>query len=487
MLSTPLSALCALIPFIGIASAVNTIEVSGSDFVDSETNERFQIIGIDYQPGGSSGYSASKDPLSNGTACLRDAIIMQKLGVNTLRVYNLDGTISHDECASIFNAAGIYMLLDVNSPLDGESINRDDPSSTYTSSYLKRIFQVVEAFKSYPNTLGFFSGNEVINDETSAGVVPPYMRAVTRDLKNYIAKQADRSIPVGYSAADVRDVLADTWEYLQCAIDGDDDDMSRIDFFGLNSYSWCGGDATYSTSGYDELVAMFANTTVPVFFSEYGCNEVTPRVFDEVQALYSDKMTGVFSGGLVYEYSEESNDYGLVEINDNGTITLLTDFVNLYNQYLKLDTDSLEDTNSTATSLTAPTCKSSLITDSSFYGNWTIPSIPSGGQSLINNGVTAKGGSIVSVSDTSMSYTVSYANGTELTGLKLNKLSSGESNLPGENTSGGTSTSSSSSSSSSSSGSSSSSTSTSGAAAGIFQVGVAPVLGLAAIAAALVW
>lgn len=68
------------------------------------------------------------------------------------------------------------MLLDVNSPIVGESLNRDEPWTTYTSSYLNRTFAVVEAFKSYENTLLFFAGNEVINDGTSAGVVPPYLR-----------------------------------------------------------------------------------------------------------------------------------------------------------------------------------------------------------------------------------------------------------------------------------------------------------------------
>jgi hypothetical protein len=68
------------------------------------------------------------------------------------------------------------MLIDVNSPLGGESIDRSNPSGSYTSSYLNRTFAVVEAFKSYPNTLLFFSGNEVINDLPTGGPNPPYMR-----------------------------------------------------------------------------------------------------------------------------------------------------------------------------------------------------------------------------------------------------------------------------------------------------------------------
>jgi hypothetical protein len=68
------------------------------------------------------------------------------------------------------------MLIDVNSPLAGESIDRTAPWTTYDSSYLNRTFAVVEAFKSYPNTLLYFAGNEVINDDPSGTVVPPYMR-----------------------------------------------------------------------------------------------------------------------------------------------------------------------------------------------------------------------------------------------------------------------------------------------------------------------
>jgi 1,3-beta-glucanosyltransferase GAS3 len=72
------------------------------------------------------------------------------------------------------------MLIDVNSPLVGQSIDRVEPWTTYTSSYLNRTFAVVEAFKSYENTLLFFAGNEVINDVPSGGVVPPYMRVSLR-------------------------------------------------------------------------------------------------------------------------------------------------------------------------------------------------------------------------------------------------------------------------------------------------------------------
>jgi 1,3-beta-glucanosyltransferase GAS5 len=67
---------------------------------------------------------------------------------------------------------------------------------------------------------------------------------------------------------------------------------------------------------------------VPPSLSEYGCNTNT-RKFEEVSALYNTEMTSVYSGGLVYEYSEEGSKYGLVTINSDGTISEGPDFTAL--------------------------------------------------------------------------------------------------------------------------------------------------------------
>lgn len=61
--------------------------------------------------------------------------------------------------------------------------------------------------------------------------------------------------------------------------------------------------------------------------SEYGCNTNT-RKFEEVAALYNPEMTSVYSGGLVYEYAEEGNKYGLVTIKGS-TVTEGPDFAAL--------------------------------------------------------------------------------------------------------------------------------------------------------------
>ena len=65
----------------------------------------------------------------------------------------------------------------------------------------------------------------------------------------------------------------------------------------------------------------------PTSLSEYGCNTNT-RTFEEVASLYSTNMTTVYSGGLVYEYSQEVSNYGLVTIHGS-TADPLDDFSKL--------------------------------------------------------------------------------------------------------------------------------------------------------------
>lgn len=46
--------------------------------------------------------------------------------------------------------------------------------------------------------------------------------------------------------------------YLSC---GDDED-SRADFYGLNSYEWCDG-SDWGTSGYQKLIDSFDESSIP--------------------------------------------------------------------------------------------------------------------------------------------------------------------------------------------------------------------------------
>lgn len=240
-----------------------------------------------------------------------------------------------------------------------------------------------------------------------------------RDLKNYIAAHASRTIPVGYSAAQVQQVLEDTWAYLQCNNSDSGEDMSRSDFFGLNSYSWCGASSSFTISGYNVLVQMFGNTTIPVFFSEYGCNKPTPRHFDEVPVLYGPQMT-VLSGGLVYEWTQEASNFGLINVNQNGSASLRSDFDTLQSQYNKLNITLITAQNETATNLEPPRCSAGLISNDGFSTNFDIPQPPNGAEALISRGVSnAPTGSIVAVTQTSVDTPVYATNGGELQNLVI--------------------------------------------------------------------
>ena len=132
--------------------------------------------------------------------------------------------------------------------------------------------KLIVSVAGYPNLLGFVAGNENINDIPSGLLNPPYVKAVIRDLKNYIAKNVDREIPVGYAAAQINETLIDQWNYFRCTTTSDDNDPAIADFFALNSYSWC-GNSSFEQAGYDILVRDFADTNTPMFFGEYGCNQ----------------------------------------------------------------------------------------------------------------------------------------------------------------------------------------------------------------------
>lgn len=326
----------------------------------------------------------------------------------------------------------MYLILDVNSPLPNEAITSFEPWTSYHEIYLNRTFAIVEAFKDYPNTLLFFAGNEVIDTVKSAEFGPRYVRAVTRDLKNYIKRHSDRYIPVGYSAADVRDVLFDSWNYFSCAIDGEDDDESRADVFGLNSYSWC-GDATFESSTFDDLVKGFKDSSVPIFFSEFGCNEDPPRLFTEIGTIYGDEMTDVFSGGMVYEYTMEENNYGIVELSKDGSAKILDDFDTLATQYGKVDWKTLNSMKPGKTP-EPPVCDKKLITTKGFDSNFTIPEMPADdSEDILKAGVKpAPKGKIVDVkNDLAVSHKVTDSKGNEVQNLAVKPIE--EANRPGTN------------------------------------------------------
>lgn len=123
-----------------------------------------------------------------------------------------------------------------------------------------------------------------------------------RDAKKY------RSIPVGYSAADIATLRPTLQNYLTCGSNSSE----SIDFYSLNAYEWC-GDNTFQTSGYEILTNQIKTYNVPIFFSETGCQTVRPRTFQDQTAIYGSQMTPYWSGSIIYEWIQEANDYGIIQ------------------------------------------------------------------------------------------------------------------------------------------------------------------------------
>lgn len=235
--------------------------------------------------------------MADVVGCTRDIPLLSQLQTNTIRVYAVDPTADHDKCMSMLADAGIYVVMDLGEP--ATSINRDSPE--WSLELYDRYTSVVDTFQKYNNLLGFFAGNEVSNAPNNTGA-SAFVKAAVRDTKAYIANKKYRTIGVGYATND-DDTRTELANYFNCG-----PQKNAIDFWGYNVYSWCGR-SSYHDSHYDVRTEEFSSYSVPAFFAEYGCI-TPPRLFTEVGAIFGKNMTPVWSGGIVYMYFQEANNYG---------------------------------------------------------------------------------------------------------------------------------------------------------------------------------
>ncbi|ODM22860.1 1,3-beta-glucanosyltransferase gel4 [Aspergillus cristatus] len=310
-----------------VLADLDPIVIKGSKFFYKSNDTQFYIKGVAYQQeysGPKSDTDNFKDPLADADACKRDIPYLEKLGANTIRTYAIDPKADHSECMKLLQDAGIYVISDLSSP--SESIVRNDPK--WDADLYSRYVSVIDEMSQYSNVIGFFAGNEVSNQANNTDA-SAFVKAAVRDMKQYIKAKNYRTMGVGYATNDDADIREKMANYFNC--DNADD---SIDFWGYNIYSWC-GDSNYQKSGYKTRTEEFKDYSVPVFFAEYGCNAVQPRKFTEVEALYGKQMNDVWSGGIVYMYFQEENDYGLVSV-DGDKVSTLDDFNNLSSQLAKV-------------------------------------------------------------------------------------------------------------------------------------------------------
>ncbi|EGR48094.1 uncharacterized protein TRIREDRAFT_78713, partial [Trichoderma reesei QM6a] len=276
------------------AVALDPVSVVGNKFFNKDGSQFF-IKGIAYQ-------LVPQDPLVDTDQCKRDAKLMAELGTNTIRVYHVDPDADHDGCMSAFDDAGIYVLADLDT-FDTYII----PQNNYwNKTKFDRYAEVLDTFQKYDNLLGVFVGNENIATKDDSPTAP-YLKAAARDMKAYRDAQGYREIPVGYSAADILQLRPMLQDYLTCG----GNSSETVDFFALNSYSWC-DPSTYKESTYDQLEAYAKKFPVPIFLSETGCIVPGPRQFDDQDAIFGPEMVNDWSGAIIYEWIQEENGYGII-------------------------------------------------------------------------------------------------------------------------------------------------------------------------------
>jgi len=280
------------------------------------SKQQFYIKGLDYQP--------SADPIADFTGLQRDVPYFKQLGINVIRCYQTDYTLTHEKGMQLLADNGIYVMIDLSDP----EFSIHSLGASWTTTMFNFFRLKAGAFAKYNNTLGYIIANEVV---LPAGSTPAasFVKAATRDVKAWLKSQGHTK-PVGYAAADVPEA-DDMQNYLDCASEED-----SVDFYGVNIYRWC-GESDIQKSGFADLVQKWANYRIPYLFSEFGCNTAGSRPFTEIAAMYGDQMTDVLSGGFVYEWHQEENNYGLVQLVSSTEVTLLPDFNNLKQQYAAIN------------------------------------------------------------------------------------------------------------------------------------------------------
>ncbi len=299
----------------------NPIQIRNNFFYLAD--QRWSPKGICYQP------QDGVDPLSDDKLSVIQGLVdgnWKKLGINAVRVYQVDPSLPHDQVMSLLAAHHIY--VEVGAVNGQTAIDASNPQ--YTSTFLNRIKSVADAFAQYDNVLYLSIANEAITPGLSPGyAIPSIIKAGARDLRTYMAQKGYRAIPIGCAERDDPQYTIPAAAAYMCGAPNE-----RLDVLGYNCYRWAGGSLQNRLDAYYHLcqVNFLFNggvPIIPVIMTEYGANTVEPRPFDDVPYLFGSQpivsngnsinMADVFSGGFVFRYQEDGAHFGLVDAADQPT------------------------------------------------------------------------------------------------------------------------------------------------------------------------
>ena len=186
-------------------------------------------------------------------------------------------------------------------------------------------------------------------------------------------------------------------------------------------YEWC-GESGYEESGYSDLQKNASDYNIPIFVSETGCRKPRPRLFADQAAILGKEMLDTWSGTIVYEWIEETNNYGLINygrfslapklsllmnvagpkvdpkvstdalegFQRSGTPTPISpDFFNLQKQWKTLAPTGIKLSDYSATKLPAPACPTPTVSGWDVDGDVPLPSL---GQRLTRSSTSSPTG-----------------------------------------------------------------------------------------------
>ncbi|EGZ05259.1 hypothetical protein PHYSODRAFT_342434 [Phytophthora sojae] len=269
---------------------VAPIITKGNKFFNSETGMEFRMA---YYPRPNSGEMAD---VSNydWAADEHEAVwkphleVMKDLGVNTIRLYSVDPSKSHDKfmCENC-------SVLDFKPP-------KCYPDDLFTrADGLQRLRGVRQHARLQCNNLQVKNG-------AAGTTTAPCVKAFLRDTRSYAASCSGsvRQVPIGLDIADIPP--REQWiSYYDCAID--DDENTRAEWMGFNPYVEV--DLKKLMSEYAEV--GYAH---PLMFGEFGCNKgkntvegyKNQRSFLDAKWMNEEKeMTDEIVGGNVFEFTTE--------------------------------------------------------------------------------------------------------------------------------------------------------------------------------------
>ncbi|MFC5049167.1 hypothetical protein ACFPK9_00845 [Rubritalea spongiae] len=239
------------------------------------------------------------------------------MGINAIRVYQVDPSQSHSKVMKLLADAGIYVLVGC--------VNSSVTVLSGLAAYNQRLQAIADEFCQYSNVMGFSIGNETIG---SAGQLPGYgvpnrIRAGAKALKAYMASQNYRAVPVSAALRDDPQYTIPAALAYMCG-----DASERLDFVGYNCERWAGGPTSAKVDAYYKLAQAFVGKNpVPIVFTEFGSNPVdfNPRDWDQVPYLYGVKevkptsgsgsmnMADVVSGGFAFRYYNRTAGWGMLK------------------------------------------------------------------------------------------------------------------------------------------------------------------------------